>query len=242
MVLRSFLSHRQASERILNKLSNNQVFQKLRDYERNQNGARPGFFTPLALHRGDHDLNPDFKPQTDELTEAAIVVPLVQRPEGINVLLTERSKHLRNHPGQVGFPGGRKDPEDADALETALRELHEEIAIEPEQVTILTCLDTYITRTGFKITPVVAELDPQIKPVPDPSEVEEVFEVPLSFFLDPTNRKVESRFYGGKDRYFYAYHHEGHYIWGVSAGIVINLIEALLGPIATAEAAHCIND
>jgi 8-oxo-dGTP pyrophosphatase MutT (NUDIX family) len=218
-------------------LESKDVFAKLRQYRCNQNGARPGFFTPAALHRGDHDLNPDFTPQVEKLTEAAIVVPLIQRPTGLYVLLTERSRHLRNHPGQVGFPGGRKDPEDKDALATALRELQEEIAVDATQVTILTCLDTYITRTGFEITPVVAELSPDIQPVPDPQEVEEVFEVPLQFFLEPKNRKVESRFYGGKDRFFYAFNHDGHYIWGVSAGIVINLIEALLGPIEKPETA-----
>jgi 8-oxo-dGTP pyrophosphatase MutT (NUDIX family) len=214
-----------------------EVRDRLREYHPLERGQLPGRSAPLAVQektfsRGDHDLNPDFPSLGPDLTEAAIVIPLIDRPQGLMVLLTERSRQLKNHPGQVGFPGGRREPEDINARATALRELEEEISIPASSVSIINDLDTYITRTGFQVTPVVAELSNDIQPVPDPGEVEEIFEVPLSFLLDPKNRKVESREYEGKQRSFYAFRFEGHYIWGVSAGMIINLIEALTGPVS----------
>jgi 8-oxo-dGTP pyrophosphatase MutT (NUDIX family) len=215
--------------------STEEIIHKIGSYCPDELGSRPGLNAPLALHRGDHSLNPGYRPSQEKLTEAAIVVPLIERQNGLAVLLTERSLHLKNHPGQVGFPGGRREPEDQSSHETALRELEEEISIPKEQVVIINNLDAYITRTGFHVTPVVAKLDPAIKPVPDPAEVEEIFEVPLAFLLDPNNRRIESRVYEGQERFFYAYHFDGHYIWGATAGMIINLVEVIDGPVKPPE-------
>lgn len=182
---------------------------------------------PQVWPRGDHELNPDFYDPAMKLRSAAVLVPLVMRPQEITVLLTRRTDHLHHHAGQISFPGGRVDPQDRDSRATALRETEEEVGLHPRHIELVGELDTYITRTGFEVTPLVGFVKPPFEIEPDSFEVAEVFEVPLAFFLDPENRQIESRFYAGKERYFYVYPYEAYYIWGATAGMLNNLSEVL---------------
>lgn len=179
--------------------------------------------------RGDHDLNPDYHEAglPKSLREAAVLVPLVDRPEGLTVIFTQRTAHLSAHAGQISFPGGRREPIDAAPEDTALRETEEEIGLPRERIEILGQLDTYVTRTGFRVTPVVGLVRPPFDLDPDPTEVQEVFEVPLSFILDPANPQRHSRPFLGKERYFYAFPYEHRYIWGATAGMLVNLRDVL---------------
>lgn len=179
--------------------------------------------------RGDHDLNPDMLP-TRTLIPAAVLVGLVERSEGMSVLFTKRTPHLTDHAGQISFPGGRVDATDPDAVAAALREAEEEVGLPARNVEVLGRLDTYVTRTGFEVTPCVGFVSPPELYRPDPFEVAEVFEVPLRFFRDPQSRKLESRTFQGRQRFFYAYPWGDYYIWGATAGMLNNLIE-VLGPL-----------
>ena len=184
------------------------------------------FDASMPGQRGDHDLNPGLAPDRS-LTAAAVLVPLIDRPDGMTVLLTKRTDHLHDHAGQVSFPGGRLDPEDRDAAAAALREAKEEVGLDPDRVDLVGRLDTYVTRTGFEVVPWVGLIAPPIALAPDPFEVAEVFEVPLAFFLDAASRRTESRVWQGKERFFYVYPWPGYYIWGATAGMLSNLAEIL---------------
>ncbi len=178
--------------------------------------------------RGDFELNPDFaRGDRSAFTLAAVLVPLVDRPCGVTVLLTQRTGHLTSHAGQISFPGGRAEPYDEDAVATALRETAEEVGVDEKHVEIVGLLDTYETGTGYSITPVVGFIAPSFSLTPDPSEVEEVFEVPLAFVLDPRNHKRHSRYFNGIERHFHAMPFEERYIWGATAGMLVNLYEKL---------------
>jgi 8-oxo-dGTP pyrophosphatase MutT (NUDIX family) len=179
--------------------------------------------------RGDHDLNPGWTPPSTALRPAAVLVPLVDRPEGMSVLLTQRTPHLSAHAGQIAFPGGRVEPEDEDAVAAALRETEEEIGLSRDRVTVIGRLDTYVTGTGFEITPVVGIVAVPFPLAIDPVEVAEAFEVPLAFVLDPRNRRQMTRMQGERLRTFFAFPFENHYIWGATAGILVNLAEVLTG-------------
>jgi 8-oxo-dGTP pyrophosphatase MutT (NUDIX family) len=183
---------------------------------------------PTASQRGDHDLNPDMFPDRT-LVPAAVLVGLVDRPGGMTILFTKRTLHLTDHAGQIAFPGGRIEPTDADAAAAALREAEEEVGLATRHVEMLGRLDTYVTRTGFEVTPCVGFVAPPESYRPDPFEVAEVFEVPLGFFLDVRSRKLESRVFQGRQRFFYAYPWGDYYIWGATAGMLNNLVE-VLGP------------
>ena len=187
-------------------------------------GGEP--YSVIEAQRGDQDLNPGMTP-LPPIKEAAVLVPLIDRPDGLTVLLTHRTTHLANHAGQVSFPGGRVDLADGDVEETALRETQEETGLDRSHVRIIGRLDIYITRTGFAVTPVVGVVTPPFELAPDPFEVAEVFEVPLSFLLDSNNHQVCSREFEGTVRYFYAMPYGRHYIWGATAGILMNLYEFL---------------
>ena len=177
--------------------------------------------------RGDHDLNPGMRPDAS-LTPAAVLVPLVNRAEGLTAMFTRRTGHLLHHAGQISFPGGHMDPGDKTPEETALRETEEETGLDRRHVDIIGRLSQYVTRTGFSITPVVALVEPPFELNPDPNEVEEVFEVPLAFLLDPGNHQRHSREFEGRSREFYAMPYEGYFIWGATAGMLMDLYEALL--------------
>ena len=161
-------------------------------------------------------------------TPAAVLVPVVLHAE-LTVLFTQRTAHLKSHAGQVSFPGGRAEPGDPSAEFTALREAEEEIGLPARSVEVLARLPDYRTRTGFRVTPVVGLVRPPLALAPDPREVAEVFEVPLSFLLDPANRRRESREIAGLQRRFYAFTYKEHEIWGATAAIIVNLAQRLDG-------------
>ena len=157
---------------------------------------------------------------------AAVIAPIVARPEGLSVLLTLRATHLRTHSGQVAFPGGKID-HDETAGETALREAREEIGLEERYVEPLGWLDPYLTGTGYRVAPLVALIDPAFTLHVNAHEVAEVFEAPFAFLMDPANHRLEQREWQGRSRKFYAMPHGGRYIWGATAGILRNLYERL---------------
>jgi len=179
--------------------------------------------------RGDHDLNPDFYRPGAALVAAAVLVPLVVRESGLSLLFTRRTEHLADHPGQISFPGGRVATADADAWAAALRETEEEVGLPRTRVHRAGRLDTYVTRTGFEVTPLVGLVRPPFPLAPDRFEVAEVFEAPLGFFLDPAHREIHSRVYQGKERFFFAFPFGDYYIWGATAGMLVNLVEVLTG-------------
>jgi 8-oxo-dGTP pyrophosphatase MutT (NUDIX family) len=161
---------------------------------------------------------------------AAVLIPLVERDTGLTVLLTQRSETLKDHAGQISFPGGRIEPGDRDERDAALREAEEEIGLSPTAVRLIGRLDTYVTRTGFRVEPLVGLLTPPLSLRPDPHEVAEIFEVSLDFLVDPANRRRDSHIFEGSERFFWAIPHEGRYIWGATAGMLINLAEVLGAP------------
>lgn len=176
--------------------------------------------------RGDHDLNPDLRPE-DPLIPAAVLVPLINRRDGVMVMLTKRSEALPDHPGQISFPGGRIDASDASPRAAALREADEEVGLLPNSVEVVGELDIYITRTGFHITPVVGLVRPPFDIRPNPSEVAEVFELPLELAADPTNYERRARLHEGRRRYFYVLTFKDRIIWGATAGMLVNLAQVL---------------
>ncbi|MFI4986281.1 MAG: CoA pyrophosphatase [Alphaproteobacteria bacterium] len=178
--------------------------------------------------RGDHDMNGDDMRHPGPLRPAAVLIPLVDRGEGMTVLLTERTAHLTDHAGQVSFPGGRIEPEDVSAEAAALREAFEEVGLLPSVVEPVGRLDDYETRTGFLVHPIVAIVTPPFAVKPDPAEVADIFEVPLAFILDRRNHRRESRLYKGRERQFYVLPYEGRYIWGATASMLVNLTEVLV--------------
>ncbi|MFM8745366.1 MAG: CoA pyrophosphatase [Aestuariivirga sp.] len=180
---------------------------------------------PNVHRRSDDDLNPEARmiPANETPRAAAVLVPLVPRAGGLSVLLTERQPHLRSHAGQVAFPGGRIDDTDHGPVAAALRETEEETGIAPDFVEPLGFLDTYLTSTNFRVMPVVGLLRPGFTVTPHEAEVAAVFEVPLSFLMDPAHHERHARDWQGKLRHYYAMPWEGHYIWGATAGMIRNL-------------------
>lgn len=177
----------------------------------------------------DFDLSPHTRPPREpSLRPAAVLVPLVERPDGLTVLLTKRTDHLHDHAGQVSFPGGRVEAHDDDAIATALRETEEEIGLPRDFVRIAGYLDAYETGTGFHITPVVGFVRPGFRLELDSFEVAEAFEVPLAFILDEANHQRHSRVWQGRRRHYYAMPYGDKYIWGATAGMLMNLYRRLL--------------
>ena len=190
--------------------------------------------TALALpplgRRSDFDLNPEIKAaQMPELEQrpAAVLCGLIERAGGLHVVLTMRAAHLNQHAGQISFPGGKVDSHDASPMATALREANEEIGLGGDQVAIIGTLDQYLTSTGFRVTPFVGIIDTHWNPLPDPNEVEEVFETPLDFLMDPANRVRHHHDRWGTRRYYYAMPWGDYYIWGATAGMLKGLSDRL---------------
>ena len=160
------------------------------------------------------------------LRRAAVLVPLVLHPEGLTVVFCQRSRHLRRHAGEVSFPGGRIE-EGEDEVAAALRETQEEIGLDPAAFTILGRLDTHRAGSGYSIAPVVAVMAPPVVFRPDRSEIDEAFEVPLGFLLDPANHRRETMFWRGADRWYHVWEFGDRYIWGATATVLLNLLQVL---------------
>lgn len=191
---------------------------------------------------------PDWKPEftgdrfrldRGDPRAAAVLVPIVTHASGTTVLFTQRTMHLRHHSGQVAFPGGRIESTDRSPIDAALREAEEEIGLEPGRVDVIGCLPDYLTGTGFEVTPVVGLLQPGFQPKPDPYEVDDVFEVPLAFLMDPRHHqqrrvRIPGLEPGAEDRVFFAMPwraHEGadeRFIWGATASMLRNLYRLLI--------------
>ena len=180
--------------------------------------------------RSDFDLNPTNTPTAPViLTPAAVLVGLVERDEGLSVILTRRSDNLRSHTGQVAFPGGRCDPGET-PWQTALRESHEEIGLDPGLVTLAGLSTPYRTGTGFLVTPVVGFVDAAMTLTPNPGEVADIFETPFGFLMNPLNHEEHDRETpAGDRRRFYAMTWEDRFIWGATAGMLRALYDRLYG-------------
>ena len=165
--------------------------------------------------------------ETQERAAAAVLVPIVARPEGFSVLLTRRTEHLSAHGGQVSFPGGRVESEDADAIAAALRETREEVGIGAELLRPFGYLDSLETISGFWVTPVVAWLDPSYHAQPDLNEVAHVFEVPLDSFLLAGNLRTLPMSFRGRPREVFEFAHDSERIWGATAAMLLNLVRRL---------------
>ena len=162
-----------------------------------------------------------------KVTKAAVLIPLVLKEGGLSVLLTQRTNHLHDHAGQISFPGGRMDPEDQSPNDTALRESQEEIGLDPKRVEIIGHMPQYLTVSGYSVTPVVGLVQAQAEYVLDEFEVADVFEVPLSFLLDPANHQVRLWQSEQGGRRFYSMPYENRFIWGATAGMLRNLYHLL---------------
>ena len=189
----------------------------------------PGFLEPRSDLKGDHALNPASwgSLPSGQPRNAAVLVPIVAHEDGPSVLLTERASGLRNHSGQIAFPGGRMDPEDPSPIDTALREAEEEIGLPRRFVRPLGYLDAYLSSSNYFVLPVVALVRPGAPIVPNPEEVADVFEVPLAFLMDEANHELHARPWKGAIRQYYAMPFAQRYIWGVTAGILRNMYERL---------------
>jgi 8-oxo-dGTP pyrophosphatase MutT (NUDIX family) len=192
----------------------------------------------LALHeahveparRGDYDLNPKWRETVSDarvLRPAAVLIPIIERRDAWSVLFTRRADHLARHAGQVSFPGGRVDEGDADGAAAALRETEEEVGLSRAFVDVRGSLDRYETGTGFVIHPFVGLVREGFELKIDKAEVAEAFEVPLAFLMDTKNHEPRTATWQGRERRFYGMTYDGHYIWGATAGILINLHQRL---------------
>jgi 8-oxo-dGTP pyrophosphatase MutT (NUDIX family) len=181
--------------------------------------------------RSDFDLSKAYGPTEAHgaLTPAAVLIALVERDAGLSVILTRRADTLRRHTGQIALPGGRRDPGES-VLQTALREAHEEIGLEPRFVSPVGLSTPYRTGTGYLITPVVGFVRPGFSLAPNPDEVADIFETPFGFLMDPANLEEHEReLPSGEKRRFYAYTHEDRFIWGATAGVLRALHDRLYG-------------
>ncbi|MEM9782499.1 MAG: CoA pyrophosphatase [Pseudomonadota bacterium] len=158
---------------------------------------------------------------------AAVLCPLVERADGLHVVLTVRARHLKHHAGQISFPGGKVEHDDPSALHAALREAEEEIGLAAHCVEVVGSMDSYLTSTAFRVSPFVGLVPPDWRARPDPSEVDEVFECPLDFLMHPDNRRRDHRLHGAGRRYFYAMPWGDYYIWGATAGMLKSLSDRL---------------
>jgi 8-oxo-dGTP pyrophosphatase MutT (NUDIX family) len=187
-------------------------------------------FDPEAVDiRGDHDLNKNTPDPLKKQRDAAVLIPIVRHDDELSVLLTKRTDHLKHHPGQISFPGGRTEDSDPSPVHAALRETHEEVGVTEDYITVLGRMGDYITGTGFRVVPVVGLVEPTYPVNVDEFEVAEVFEVPLSFLMDRNNHERHSREFKGQTRHFWAIPYNDYYIWGATAGMLLNLCDILEG-------------
>ena len=173
------------------------------------------------------DLHMSFIPEGARATEAAVLVPIVNRPDGLQVLLTQRTSHLSDHAGQISFPGGRVETEDASREDTALRETEEEIGLARSRISVLGRLPLYEIPSGFRITPVVGWVEPPFELALDAFEVDSVFEAPLAHFADPARYERREYRFRGRHRHYMAIPYRGRYIWGATAGMLYSLARVL---------------
>ncbi len=181
--------------------------------------------TPLKGQRPESD-DPAWEAIGSRLhhpTPAAVLVPIVERADGLTLLLTKRTAKLADHAGQIAFPGGKVMDSDRSLIHTATREAFEEISLFEHHITPIGYLDTYVSITGYRIVPVVARISPDIAPIAHPDEVETVFEVPLSFVLNTAHHQLKSKEWYGRTRFFYAIEYNPWYIWGITAEIIRDL-------------------
>lgn len=176
---------------------------------------------------GDQLLNPDLSPALIDrpLIDAAVLIGVVERGEGAQVILTQRTANLRTHSGQIAFPGGRIDVGDASPERAALRETEEEIGVPGTAIELIGRLPYYVSGSGFRVAPVLGVVDPIARYRPNPAEVASTFEVPLAFLLDPANHRRESLIVQGRERHFWVMHYRDRRIWGLTAGIIRGLYE-----------------
>jgi len=177
---------------------------------------------PTRAYAVRNGVSGDDVPWNEERTPAAVLVAITDRPTP-GLILTQRPDHMRNHAGQIAFPGGRVDPEDADVVAAALREAREEIALDPSLVHVFGTSDVYHTGTGYHITPVLATIPADLPLRPNEGEVADVFEVPLDFVLDPANQQHKSGEWQGIIRHYYEIQWQDRRIWGATAGMLVNL-------------------
>jgi len=180
-----------------------------------------------APTRSDHDLNPDWNEAPPPAREAAVLAPIIKRPGGWTMLLTERSHELAMHSGQVAFPGGRVDATDASPLAAALRETEEEVGLARSFVEPIGAWDRYRTITGYHVTPIAALVEPGFSLTIAPREVAAVFEAPLDFLMNPANHEKREAEFRGRQRFYWAMPYDGHFIWGATAGMIRALYERL---------------
>lgn len=179
-----------------------------------------------ARTRSDNDLNPDWDNHPEQ-RPAAVLAPIIKRATGWTMLFTARSVETPAHPGQISFPGGRVQASDANAVETALRETLEEIGLERRFIEPIGAWDRYDTITGYRVTPIVALVEPGFELTLDPREVASVFEAPLDFLMNPANHEKREAQWQGRTRYYYAMPYGDHFIWGATAGMIRALYERL---------------
>lgn len=179
--------------------------------------------------RGDHSLNPDLLPKPP-YRPAAVLITLLPCGDDLSVVFTQRTSHLHAHAGQVSFPGGGAEPQDADAIATALREAEEEIGLPTNAVKVMGQLDEYITRTGFSVHPIVGYVPEVPEWKPDSFEVEEIFHVPLTYINAPGHLARQCMERDGVARHFYACNWEKFRIWGATAGMLRNFLDVVSGP------------
>jgi 8-oxo-dGTP pyrophosphatase MutT (NUDIX family) len=180
-------------------------------------------------HPEENDLHVIALKEGTRVTDAAVLVPLIARPDHMHVLFTQRTAHLDAHAGQISFPGGRVEAADASREETALRETEEEIGLPRAGILVLGRLPEYEIPSGFRITPVVGWIEPPLTLKPDPFEVADVFEAPLEHFLDAGRYQRREFRFRGRHRHYLAIPYEGRYIWGATAGMLYNLCRMLRG-------------